>query len=248
MRRPQSRPEETLTNDDAVRARFGANAERVAEASLRRLPGLEQRVAEFVEPAGDEIVLDVGTGTGPLAFALAPHVRDVVGVDLVPELLELGRRYASGRYENVQLVEGDVTHLGFATESFDLVCERAVLHHVARPELVLAEMARVTRHGGRLLVIDQLAPTDPLVGIELDRFERARDPSHTRTLMDGDLRAFFEANSLVLIRSHVEAHDRPLDPYFDLAGCEGEARERARALAPSDPYTVETGWYLVRKP
>jgi SAM-dependent methyltransferase len=237
-----------LTNDDAVRARFGANAERVAEASLRRLPGLEQRLAQFVEPVGGEIALDVGTGTGPLAFALAPHVRDVVGVDLVPELLELGRRYASGRYDNVQLVEGDVTHLAFATESFDLVCERAVLHHVPRPELVLAEMTRVTRHGGRMLVIDQLAPTDPLVGIELDRFERARDPSHTRLLMDGDLRALFEANSLVLIRSHVEAHERALDPYFDLAGCEGEARERARALAPGDPYTVETGWYLLRKP
>jgi SAM-dependent methyltransferase len=235
-------------NEDAVRARFGANAERVAEASLRRLPALEQRVAEFVEPVGDEIVLDVGTGTGPLAFALAPRVRDVVGVDLVPELLELGRRYANDHYTNVQLVEGDVTRLGFATESFDLVCERAVLHHVGRPELMLAEMARVTRSGGRMLVIDQLAPVDPLAAIELDRFERARDPSHTRLLMDGDLRALFEANSLMLVRSHVEVHDRALDPYLDLAGCEGEARERARELAPSDPYTVETGWYLIRKP
>jgi ubiquinone/menaquinone biosynthesis C-methylase UbiE len=237
-----------VNNEDAVRARFAANAERVAEASLRRLPGLEKGIAEFVQPAGDEIALDVGTGTGPLAFALAPHVRDVVGVDLVPELLELGRRYASDRYVNVQLVEGDVTQLGFATESFDLVCERAVLHHVRRPELMLAEMARVTRPGGRMLVIDQLAPTDPLVAIELDRFERARDPSHTRLLSDGDLRALFEANSLFLVRSRVEVHDRALDEYFDLAGCEGEAREQARALAPSDPYAVETGWYLIRKP
>jgi SAM-dependent methyltransferase len=235
-------------NEDAVRARFGANAQRVAEASLRRLPGLADRVAQFVEPRGDEVVLDVGTGTGPLAFALAPHVRDVVGVDLVPELLELGREYAREHHANVQLVEGDVAHLGFATESFDLVCERAVLHHVHRPELVLAEMTRVTRRGGRLLVIDQLAPTDPLVAIELDRFERARDPSHARLLSDGDLRAFFEANSLMLVRSQVETHERPLDPYLDLAGCEGEERERARALAPSDPYTVETGWYLIRKP
>jgi ubiquinone/menaquinone biosynthesis C-methylase UbiE len=237
-----------VSNEDAVRARFAANAERVAEASLRRLPALEQKVAEFVEPAGDEVVLDVGTGTGPLAFALAPHVRDVVGVDLVPELLELGRAHAREKYPNVQLVEGDVMHLAFASESFDLVCERAVLHHVSRPELVLAEMARVTRPGGRMLVIDQLAPVDPLVGIELDRFERARDPSHTRLLMDGDLRAFFEANSLVLVRSRVDVHERPLDPYLDLAGCEGEAREHARSLAPADPYAVETGWYLVRKP
>jgi ubiquinone/menaquinone biosynthesis C-methylase UbiE len=235
------------THDDAVRQRFAENADRVAEASLRRLPGLTEQLLRFVELDGDERVLDVGTGTGALAFALAGHVREVVGVDLVPELLERGRAYAADNFPNVELVEGDVTKLPFARGEFDLVCERAILHHVPRPELVVAEMTRVTRPGARLLVIDQLAPVDPLVGIELDRFERARDPSHTRLLMDGDLRALFEANGLVLLRSRVETHERPLDPYLDLSGCEGAEREQVRRLAPSDPYRVETGWYLLRR-
>ena len=90
-------------NDDAVRARFAANADRVAESSLRRLPALEAGVAEFVQPTGHERVLDVGTGTGPLAFALAPRVREVVGIDLVPELLERGREHAGDRFPNVEL-------------------------------------------------------------------------------------------------------------------------------------------------
>ncbi len=234
-------------NEDAVRARFAANADRVAESSLRRLPALESGVAEFVQPTGDERVLDVGTGTGPLAFALAPRVREVVGIDLVPELLERGREYAGDRYPNVELRQGDVSHLDVETGTFDLVCERAVLHHVPWPEVVLAEMTRATRPGGRLLVIDQLAPVDPLTAFELDRFERARDPSHSRLLSDGDLRALCEMNSLMLIRSRVNTHDRELDPYLDLAGCEGEAREHACSLAPSDPYRVETGWYLLRR-
>ena len=135
------------SNDDAVRARFAANADRVAEASLRRLPGLEARLSEFVQPRGDERVLDVGTGTGPLAFVLAPHVREVVGIDLVPELLEHARAYAGDRFPNVQFLEGDVSHLDVETGAFDLVCERAVLHHVPRPELVLAEMTRAMRAG-----------------------------------------------------------------------------------------------------
>ena len=211
-----------LVNDDAVRARFAANADRVAESSLRRLPALEAGIAEFVQPTGDERVLDVGTGTGPLAFALAPRVREVVGIDLVPELLERGAR-VRGRSlsERASSVEGDVAHLDVETGAFDLVCERAVLHHVPWPEVVLAEMTRATRPGGRLLVIDQLAPIDPLTAFELDRFERARDPSHSRLLSDGDLRALFEMNSLMLIRSRVDTHDRELDPYLDLAGLRG---------------------------
>lgn len=236
-----------MTHDDAVRARFAATAERVAEASLRRLEDLSQRVVALVEPSGDERALDVGAGTAPLAFALAPHVREVVALELVPELLAQARPLLE-QYPNVTLLEGDAAHMPFEHGEFDLVCERAVLHHVPRPELVIAEMARVTRPGGRLLVIDQLAPIDPLAGIELDRFERARDPSHTRLLMDGDLRAFFEANGLMLVRSRVERHDRAIEPYLDLSGCEGDDRQRARGLAPSDPYPVEMGWYLVRKP
>lgn len=232
---------------DALRARFGENAERIAKASLGHVDALEAKLVDFVQPAGDERVLDVGTGAGPLAFALSPHVREVVGVDAVPELLEQGRAFAGERYENVELVHGDVTKLSFEIGEFDLVCSRGVLHHVPRPELVMAEMTRVTRPGGRLLVIDQVAPIDPLLALELDRFERARDPTHTRLLSDGDLRAFFEMNNLVLLRSRVETSERPLDPYLDLAGCEHEHREHARGLAPGDPYVVELGWYLVRR-
>jgi len=77
------------------------------------------------------------------------------------------------------------------------------LHHARRPELAVAELARVTRLGGRLLVADRLASVDPLQAIELDRSERERDPAHTRFLPDADMRGFFDANGLVLVRSEV---------------------------------------------
>jgi SAM-dependent methyltransferase len=236
-----------VTHEDAVRKRFAATAEQVAAASLKHVPELAEKVGVFVEPSGEERALDVGSGTAALAFALSKHVREVVALELVAEMLAQARPLLA-EYPNVELVEGDAAKLPFGIGEFDLVCERAVLHHVPRPELVVAEMARVTRRGGRLLVIDQLAPFDTLLAIELDRFERVRDPSHTRLLSDGDLRALFEANGLMLIRSRVEAHSRELDHYLDLGGCEGEQREHAVAVAPSDPYEVETGWYLLRKP
>src|SRR5207302_2372465 len=128
------------------------------------------------------------------------------------------------------LVEGDVTKLPPELGSFDLSASVRTLHHVARPELAVAELTRVTLPGGHVLVVDQIAPVDPLAALELNRFERARDPSHTRALADIDLRGLFEANSLVLLRAEYEREPRDLDAYLELAGCEGEARERAATL------------------
>jgi ubiquinone/menaquinone biosynthesis C-methylase UbiE len=210
-----------------------------------RAAELEQRVVRFVSPAGDERALDSGTGSGALAFALAPHVREVVGVDLVPELLEQARKRAE-RFPNVSFVEGDATKLPFRYGSFDLAGSLRTLHHIPRPELAVAELVRVTRPGGRLLVVDQIAPVDPLAALELNRFERARDPSHVRALADVDLRGLFESNGLVVLKANFESEPRDLDAYLDLAGCEGEAREHAATLAPPN-YAAELGWYLLEK-
>jgi SAM-dependent methyltransferase len=235
-----------VSNLDDVRARFGDTAAQVAEHGAAQVETVREQLRSFVMPDGNERAIDVGTGPGTLAIALAPLVREVVGVDVVPELLEAARRAAP---ENVTFVEADATHLPFDDGDFDLACCRRTLHHVARPEVVVAELARVTRSGGVVFVDDQIAPVDPLEALELDRFERARDPSHTRTLPDVDLRGLFDANDLVLRRARFQDHRRALDHYFDLAGCTGEARERARALSPGGPdsYVAESGWYVLTK-
>ena len=230
---------------DATRERFARTAERVAALQDARAASLEKDVVRFVAPSGDERALDSSTGSGALAFALAPHVREVVGVDIVPELLEEARKRAE-QVPNVTFVEGDSTKPPFEYGSFDLAGTLRTLHHIARPELAMAELVRVTRPRGRVLVVDQIAPVDPAAAAELNRFEQARDPTHTRTLADVDLRGLFESNGLVLLRAEYEREPRELDPYLDLAGCEGEARERAKTLAPSG-YTADLGWYLLEK-
>jgi ubiquinone/menaquinone biosynthesis C-methylase UbiE len=230
---------------DATRERFARTAERIAQLQDARAADLEKDIVRFVAPSGDERALDSGTGTGALAFALAPHVREVVGVDIVPELLEQAQKRAE-RIPNVTFVEGDATKLPFDYGSFDLAGTLRTLHHIPRPELAMAELVRVTRPRGRVLVVDQIAPVDPLAAAELNRFERARDPSHTRALADVDLRGLFESNGLVLIRAEYEREPRDLDAYLDLAGCEGDARDRAENLAPPG-YTADLGWYLLEK-
>src|SRR5205823_13135629 len=121
--------------------RFARTAARFVARQDERAAELAERVAAFVLPSGAERALDVGTGAGALAFALAPLVREVVGVDRVPELLALARERAP---KNVELVEADATKLPFDDGSFDLAGTLRTLHHAARPELIVAELARVT--------------------------------------------------------------------------------------------------------
>jgi ubiquinone/menaquinone biosynthesis C-methylase UbiE len=227
--------------------RFARTAERVAARQDARAAALAEAVREFVQPSGDERSLDVGTGAGALALALAPVVREVVGLDPVPELLERARARS---LPNTEFVEGDGTALPFPDGAFDLAGTHRTLHHVAQPERVVAELARVTRRGGRVLVVDQLAPDDPAAAAVLHEFETVRDPSHTQLLTDGELRDLFAANGLSLLRERRGDERRELSAYLDLAGCEGDRRARAEALAAThaDVLVAGVGWYLLARP
>src|SRR5260370_25045839 len=119
---------EPNANVDEVRARFGATAERVADHARQQIETVREQLRSFVAPTGDERAIDSGTGAGTLALALAPLVREVVGVDIVPELLERARK---GAPANVTFVEGDATKLPFESCSFDPACSPPPLHPTA---------------------------------------------------------------------------------------------------------------------
>jgi len=210
-----------------------------------RNAALESRLRRLLAPlTGDERVLDVGCGTGAFAYAIAPLVHEVVGVDRTTEYLAAAREHSP---DGCSFVEGDATALPFPYGDFDLVGCVRVLHHVSRPELVISELARVTRPGGRILVADQLGNVDPLRSLELDRVERARDPSHTRLLPDADIRGFLDANDLVVASNETKREQRNIEHYLDLVGLEGKERDRVARLFPA-VLEAEVGWYVVRKP
>ncbi|CAN5532587.1 hypothetical protein BH10ACT11_BH10ACT11_16740 [soil metagenome] len=114
---------------------------------------LEKRIAYVLEhcPPGDG--LDVGCGTGVLAARLQSAGYEMSGIDPSQPMLDvLGRRAPA-----VNAVQGSGDELPFDDDGFDLVLTVAALHHIATPPAVrgtLAEMVRVCRPGGRIVVWD----------------------------------------------------------------------------------------------
>jgi ubiquinone/menaquinone biosynthesis C-methylase UbiE len=219
------------------------NPDRRAERRDEQAAELSSLLDALLPTEGDERALDVGSGTGAFAFALSSHVKEVVAVEIDEALVARARADAPS---NVEVVVGDGEHLPFESYEFDLSATLRTLHHTRRPELLVAELTRVTKLRGTILVADVLAPTDPLEALELIEFERARDPSTTRMLSDADMRGLFDANGLVLRRAEMLSELRDLEAYLDLAGCVGEQREKVRAMVPRN-YSPIVGWYVLER-
>jgi len=146
------------THVERVRERFARTSAQMVQRELARREQLREQLRGFVPLAGKERVLDSGAGTGALALAFGPLVGRVVGLDVVPELLVLGREAAAAAgLDNVLFVDGDATALPFAQGAFDACLSQEALLHISDKARVLAECHRVLAPGGRIAFSDWIA-------------------------------------------------------------------------------------------
>ena len=107
-------------------------------------------------------VLEVAVGTGR-SFAFYADEVALTGVDLSPEMLDLARRRAAELGRAVDLRQGDAERLPFGDGSFDTAVCALGLCSIPRPSVAIAELARVLRPGGSLLLLDHVGSTWPPV-------------------------------------------------------------------------------------
>jgi ubiquinone/menaquinone biosynthesis C-methylase UbiE len=144
-------------------------------------------LVEALEPAPGDRVLDLGCGAGHAGFAVAAAGAIVTAVDRSERMLDTARILADERgLVEYTAVGADVTALPFADASFDGAVSRYSAHHWPDVAAALREAARVVRPGGRIVVIDTIAPDEPALDTLVNALELLRDPTHGRNLRLGE--------------------------------------------------------------
>ncbi len=136
---------------------------------------------EMARLSAEDTVLDVACGTGIVACEFAAIAHHVTGIDITPAMLEEARSLACRRgLTNLSWRQGDIETLPFPDDSFSVVLSRYAFHHFPHPARVLAEMTRVCRAGGKILMADACLPPEKIDAY--NHFEKLFDPSHHRAL------------------------------------------------------------------
>jgi ubiquinone/menaquinone biosynthesis C-methylase UbiE len=162
---------------------FTRQAKQFATSAAITATELTARFVDAVDAGPNTTILDVACGPGIVTAALAAKARAVVAFDLTPEMLLQARdRCAKAGLTNVTFEQGNATALPFPDNNFDGVVTRLSVHHFDTPRLVLNEMFRVLRPGGKLVLADVVSSEDAAESELHNAIEVLRDPSHVRML------------------------------------------------------------------
>ncbi len=218
---------------DAYAARK-AKVDRVSHEFMVKLSG--------VKPT--DRVLDVATGPGFIAMLFAEKAKDVVGIDLTPAFVAKAQALGAQRgLRNISFREADIERLPFAEGSFDIVTCHKALHHFPNVLKALAEIHRVLKRGGRLVLGDSLSSDDPKVAARHNELERLRDPSHVEMYGPNKLQKLIERADFRMGKAQLFEDERAVDDWQQVmprsAEIYREIHEKLIASIPDNTFGLD---------
>ena len=221
-----------MTNES--RDRFDKIAENYATSEVHSMSPTIRLLHQLVNLETGESVCDVACGTGHLALSLAACSGRLVGVDPAPSMLNAFRRLAAERGREVETVEAYAESIPLRGHQFDLVVSRLAPHHFNDTDRAVAEMARLTKIGGRVAIIDLEGHENADIDEFNHELEILHDPTHVRSYTAARWRSVFESSGLKVEALKDGLSERPQGTTvrrwceIGSSGSEAEAEIRAR--------------------
>jgi ubiquinone/menaquinone biosynthesis C-methylase UbiE len=204
------------STEEKAQSVFGQRASFYTTSASHTDPQVLAKVVAMAAPKPDWAVLDIATGTGHTAFALSPHVRSVIGVDLTKEMLvEAAHLRDRLSLSNVTFRVADVHALPFEDGTFELVTCRRAAHHFSNILLALREMHRVLKPEGKVVIDDRSVPEDDFLDQCMNLLDTYHDESHVREYRASEWRKMLEECGFEVDASESYIKHRPLTSLTD---------------------------------
>lgn len=214
---------------------FNAQADKYASSEVHRFGASLPVLIEYAAPTRQDMALDVATGTGNTALAIAPHVASMTGLDMANKMLAHAQNRANGEaHLNTIFVRGSAEEMPFPDAAFTLVTSRHAPHHFHYLDKFLTEAFRVLRPGGRLVIADQISPNAE-VKAWLDEFHTTRDPSHFMQRTVQEWRELAQAAGFTWVQDTLVPYRMDFDWWTQQSGCTPETIQKLRQQMHSLP-------------
>jgi len=183
----------TQNQDTVIRQQFGSAAADYVTSAVHATGADLTRIAEIARTVAPATAIDLGTGGGHVAYAMAPHAGLVIASDLSEDMLRVVAAEADRRgLTNVTTLTAEAGALPLADASCDMLACRFSLHHWRDPAAGLAQARRVLKPGAPAVFVDVIAPPQPAADTHLQAVELLRDPSHGRDFTQREWRAMLD--------------------------------------------------------
>ena len=159
---------------EAVRRQFGARAPQYVVSEVHASGADLAQLRRWADGGPEKSLLDIATGGGHTALALAPKFGTVVATDITEPMLAAASEFVAGQgAANVKFQVADSQNLPFEPDSFDCLSCRIAPHHFSRPSLFVLEARRVLKPGGIFLLEDSIVPDDEALALALSTRPRS---------------------------------------------------------------------------
>jgi ubiquinone/menaquinone biosynthesis C-methylase UbiE len=233
-------------NQSLVQKQFGVAAADYAASSVHAAGPSLQRLVDRVVPKPEWDALDIATGAGHTALALAPLVKRVVASDITDEMLAEAAKLAADRgLANVETAKAEASSLPFADASFDLITCRLAAHHFPDPASFVGESFRVLRPGGTFALVDNVSPDASMLPLAtpaelfnaariFNTYEKTRDPSHARALSLSEWYDLMRNTGFSVVGSELLDQDIAFVPWTERMRCSPETVDVLKAMLHND--------------
>lgn len=188
----------------------------------------------------EDEVLDVACGPGMVACEFAKIAHHVTGIDITEKMIvQAEKRQKELQRTNMTWLVGQAIPLPYEDNSFSMVITRYSFHHFLEPKKALAEMIRVCRPGGTILIADVA-----ISSMQVDAYnqmEKLRDPSHTRALSHEEWVQILNSSELEELRKAEYRVDMELESQLQASFPQEGDVEKIRGIFRRDVKTNELG-------